>query len=201
VFVRGIVKVGVIAAGVLFAAAACGGGTGTARTDNAGLASTVRSSPGSATPGIGLGVASSGSGAGGACRTQDMAVRLGQPSSAKFQEGTTIELANTGEPCSVAGYLGLRLLDGSGTAMPTTVQQLYDNTTAAPVTLGSGGRAYATLVWNKYEGQGTLCRPYPASIAVSLPGDTATATAPWISGDEGSACQGAFSVGALRATP
>jgi hypothetical protein len=130
-----------------------------------------------------------------------MAVRLGQPSSAKFQEGTVIELANTGEACTVAGYLGLRLFDGSGAPMHTTVQQLHDNTTATPVTLDKGGRAYATLVWNKYEGQGTVCRPYPASIAVSLPGDTATATAPWISGDEGSACQGALSVGALRATP
>ncbi|MDT5023593.1 MAG: hypothetical protein QOE61_19 [Micromonosporaceae bacterium] len=100
---------------------------------------------------------------------------------------------------ATSGYVGLRLLDASGALMPTTVQQLHDNTTAAPVKLARGVRAYATLVWNKYEGQGTLCRPYPASIAVSLPGETATVIAPWVSGDEGSACQGALSVGALRA--
>ena len=199
-FVGGSVKVGMVAAGVLFSAVACAGHTGNAQTANAGSAATTPSPSTSATAGIAVGTASSGSG-GGACRTEAVAVRLGQPSSAKFQEGTVIELANTGEACTVAGYLGLRLLDGSGAPMPTTVQQLHDDAAAAPVTLARGGRAYATLVWNKYEGQGTLCRPYPASIAVSLAGDTATVTAPWISGDEGSACQGALSVGALRATP
>jgi hypothetical protein len=198
-FVGGAVKVGVLAAGVLFAAVACAGRAGSTPTINAGSASTPPPPSTSATSGIASGAASGSRG--GACRTEDLAVRLGQPSSAKFQEGTTIELANTGVACTVAGYLGLRLLDSSGAPMPTTVQQLPDNATAAPVTLAQGGRAYATLVWNKYEGQGTLCRPYPASIAVSLPGDTAAVTTPWISGDEGSACQGALSVGALRATP
>jgi hypothetical protein len=201
-----VVRFGVVAAGVLLAVGAC---AGVAHTDSAAPATASPSTGASsapsdqatagtgASPGTSLGAAG-GSGA-GACRTQDMVVRLGYPTSAKFQEGTVIELANTGEACAVSGYVGLRLLDASGALMPTTVQQLHDNTTAAPVKLARGVRAYATLVWNKYEGQGTLCRPYPASIAVSLPGETATVIAPWVSGDEGSACQGALSVGALRA--
>jgi Domain of unknown function (DUF4232) len=195
---RNVVKVGVVAAGVLFAGGACTGRTGTAHTDSAAPASHTRSASTGASPGTSLGAAGGGSGA-GACRIQDMVVRLGQPTSAKFQEGTVIELANSGEACAVSGYLGLRLLDERGASMPTTVQKLRDSTTAAPVTLVRGGRVYATLVWNKYQGQGTLCRPYPASIAVSLPGQTSTVTAPWISGDGGSACQGVLRVGALRA--
>jgi Protein of unknown function (DUF4232) len=192
-FVRGIVaRFGVVAAGVLLFAGACASGAG---TDSAAPATAGTG----ALPDTSLGAVGGSDAV--ACRTQDMAVRLGMPSSAKFQEGTVIELANTGEACMVSGYVGVQLLDESGAPMPTTVQQLHDGTTAAPVTLARGAKAYATLVWNKYEGQGTLCRPYPASIAVSLPGETATVTAPWISGDEGSACQGALSVGALRAAP
>jgi Protein of unknown function (DUF4232) len=199
-FVAGtVMKFGVVAAGVLFGAVACTDRTGIAHTDSPASASATRS-PSTGASSTSPGTADGGPVA-GACRTQDMVVRLGLPDSAKFQEGTVIELANTGEACAVSGYLGLRLLDERGAPMPTTVQRLRDNTTAAPVTLARGGRAYATLVWNKYQGQGTSCQPYPVSIAVSLPGQTSTVTAPWISGDDGSACQGVLRVGALRAAP
>ncbi len=188
---------GVIVVGLLLFATACGSPTtGAAGPSSPTTVASPVTTPSSA--GTPSSVVSSG---GGACRSKDMAVRLGQPSSAKFQEGTVIELANTGDACVVSGHLGLTLLDDRGAAMPTTVQPLADGNPAGPVTVARGGRAYATLVWNKYEGQGTLCRPYPASLAVSLPGDATTVTAPWISGDDGSACQGALSVSALRATP
>jgi hypothetical protein len=63
-----------------------------------------------------------------------------------------------------------------------------------------GGRAYASLVWHKYEGEGSTCPPYPASLAVSLPGQAATVTAPWFIGISASACDGMLSVDALRPT-
>lgn len=192
---RRVARFGVVAAGVLLAAGAC---AGDAHTDRAAPASAI------ASPSTGVSPGTSPAAAGGsdarACRTKNMVVRLGRPSSAMFQEGTMIELVNTGEACTVSGYLGLRLLDAGGASMTTTVKQRHD-ATAAPVKLARGARAYALLVWNKYEDQGTVCRPYPASIAVSLPGETATVTAPWLSGDEGSVCQGALSVGVLRAAP
>jgi hypothetical protein len=194
-----VVRFGVVAVGVLLAAAACTGRTGSTHTDSAAPASATPSLSTGASSGTSPGAEGGGPGS-DACRTPDMVVRLDRPESAKFQEATVIELANTGDACTVSGYLGLRLLDERGAPMPTTVRKLNDNATAAPVTLARGARAYATLVWNKYEGQGTVCRPYPASIAVSLPGEKATVTAPWISGDSGSACQGALSVSALRAT-
>ena len=189
-FVAGtVMKFGVVAAGVLFGAVACTGRTGIAHTDSPAPASATRSPSTGASP-TSPGTADGGPVA-GACRTQDMVVRLGQPDSAKFQEGTVIELANTGEACVVSGYLlGLRLLDQKGRPDAHHCPEAARHTTAAPVTLARGGRAYATLVWNKYQGQGTSCQPYPASIAVSLPGQTSTVTAPWISGDDGSACQG-----------
>jgi hypothetical protein len=135
----------------------------------------------------------------GACRTEDLSVRLGVPDSAKFEEGTTIELANTARPCVLSGYVEARLLDASGAPMPTTVRPL-DRSPAQTFVMPAGGRAYASLVWNRYEGAGTLCPPYPISIAVSLPGQAATTVAPWISGDEGSVCQGVLKVSPLRAT-
>ena len=197
-----VVRLGVVAAGVLVVAAACTGPSGVANAQGAPptLPTTgAVASPSAAAQGAGASTATGGSRT-PACRTADMAVRLGRPSSAKFEEGTVIELANTGQPCTVSGYLGLRLLDDHGAPMPTRVDKLQDGTSVRPVMVAGGGRAYATLVWQKYEGQGTTCPPYPAILAVSLPGQAATVTAPWFTGISASACDGALRVSALRPT-
>jgi hypothetical protein len=195
----------VIAVAVLGAVGACRAGAATGAAD--GIASGTASGAPAPAPAVsasepGTATMSPPAGAApvsGACRARDLAVRLSYPNSAKFQEGVTIELANTGDPCTVSGYPSLQLLDEGGGTLTTSVRHADDGNPVTAVTLARGGRATAVLTWNKYEGQGTLCRPQPASLVLSLPGQNGTATAPWISGDDGRVCGGALTVSPLRA--
>jgi hypothetical protein len=124
-----------------------------------------------------------------------LSVSLGAPDSAKFEEDVLLVFTNTGgRPCSLSGFVKLQLR-GPSAAMPTTVTPQPGS--SAVVILNHGQQASTRLLWNKYEGQGSTCPPFPVSIAVTPPGGQAARTIPWLPGDDGSVCGG----GAIRVYP
>jgi hypothetical protein len=210
--------VAVVAAAILTGAApACGGGDGAGTGPAAGgSAPVVAGAPGttgtpmarspgvSGAPGGTPGAPSvpsmpansaTGQGGTGPCGADELGIALGTPDSAKFEEDVLLVFTNTGSrTCSLSGFVRLQLRGPSG-AMPTTA--LPQPGATAVIVLRPGQQASARLLWNKYEGQGSVCRPVPTSIAVTPPGTQAAETIPWVPGDDGSVCGG----GTIRLYP
>ncbi len=181
--------------GLAWPASACGG-DGTASATPSGTAPTPAQVGASGTSSTAIPVnspsAQPSSSRPGPCIADQLTMGVKNPNSAKFQEGGTLVMTNSGaQPCTLAGYLTLQLLGPAG-ALPTTVTRKPG--VVATITLRPGQLASSLLVWNKYEGQGSTCPPFPTSIAVTPPDQVAAKTIPWIPGDSGSVCGGKIEV-------
>jgi hypothetical protein len=122
------------------------------------------------------------------CGVADLLITIEGQNSAKFQEAAHIVMANTSAvPCTLAGYPSLEFHTPSG-PMPTTVT--HGEGTVATVTLRPGQVASTMIVWDKYEGDGNSCPPFPTEISIALPNQAEAKTIPWIQGTAGSVCGG-----------
>jgi hypothetical protein len=90
----------------------------------------------------------------------------------------------------VLAAVGLQLRDDSG---PITTSVQSQPGTTVTITIMTGRSARAPIAWTWSDGSGTRCRA-PNEVAVTLPGDTAAATAPWVAGDAASVCHGVVKV-------
>jgi hypothetical protein len=96
-----------------------------------------------------------------------------------------VVLRNTSDrTCTITGYGGVGLVDGSGAALPT-----HQNRVApAPrtVTLKPGGSATSLLHWGAIPGVGDAssgnCQPIPAALQVIPPDETTPLSIPWTQG-------------------
>jgi hypothetical protein len=127
-----------------------------------------------------------------ACTTADLTITVGQFSSAKFAEGATIVLVNHGAAaCTLSGYPALRF-DHNGQLV--AVSATHPSGAPGSVTLAPGGFATVHLVWNKYEGQGSVCDPVPTAVTVTPPGQLIGQTLTWAAAPGGSICGGTIQV-------
>jgi hypothetical protein len=122
------------------------------------------------------------------CAVADLLITIEGQNSAKFQEAAYIVMANTSAvPCTLTGYPNLEFHTPTG-PMPTTVT--HGEGIVATVTLRPGQVASTMIVWDKYEGDGSTCPPFPTEISITLPNQSEAKTIPWIQGTAGSVCGG-----------
>jgi hypothetical protein len=121
------------------------------------------------------------------CRSSALFPRLGRPTISGNEATGSIELINTGAPCTVSGHIGLQLRAHGGTPITTSVRRHPG--TAATITIATGRAAVAPIAWTWSDSSGTPCQT-ANEVAVTVPGDAAAVTAPWASGDAGSVCRG-----------
>jgi len=121
------------------------------------------------------------------CDATDLRFAMIDEGSEKFQQSGKITIRNDGtKPCTLTGYLGIRFMRGDR-RLP--IDQLQQGAPPAPVTLRPGDTASTRLVWNRYEGTGTSCKPLPTDLALTLPGQKKpTTTVPWLAGIAASVC-------------
>jgi|SRR5262245_37130681 len=137
-------------------------------------------------PGVGQGPATSAPAPAG-CHSTALFPRLGRPTISGTEVTGSIELINIGAPCTVSGPIGLELRSAGGTSITTSVhrQPGADN----PITILTGRSAIAAIAWTWSDGSGTRCQT-AGEVAVTAPGDTQSASAPWVAGDAASVCGG-----------
>jgi hypothetical protein len=117
--------------------------------------------------------------------------------SAKFEEAAVLELTNkSGNACTLTGYPDVQFVGPSGD-MPT--KATHGAGKVVTVTVAPAQKASVGLLWNKYEGQGSTCPPFPTSIRVSLPGEADGTVIPWVPDISGSVCGGKIAVGPFAA--
>ncbi|MFD4644626.1 DUF4232 domain-containing protein [Lentzea sp. NPDC058436] len=94
-------------------------------------------------------------------------------------------VTNSGSaPCTLNGYSGFQLENGSG-AVPTKLERKADPGPAA-LTLAPGGKASANLHWSVVPAgsepvEGT-CQPEPSKVAAIPPNETVPLSVPWTLG-------------------
>jgi hypothetical protein len=133
------------------------------------------------------------------CATANLSMSIPGSSSAMFEEGGVLVLTNKGATsCTLSGYPDIQFVGASGDLPTTETRQAG---TVATVTLRPGASATALLVWNKYEGQGTTCPPFPVAVKVTPPGQGTAARIPWITEDLArSVCGGKITVFPIAAS-
>jgi Protein of unknown function (DUF4232) len=123
------------------------------------------------------------------CHTSELTGRLIPADSGAGQRYATLTLRNAGgRSCTIHGYGGLGLVDGSGHALPT--KQIRDASPAATtVRLAPGGTVSSDLHWGAVPGPGDNqsgdCQPAPAALHVIPPDETDFLSVPW---DMGPVC-------------
>jgi hypothetical protein len=132
------------------------------------------------------------------CHTGDLALALGPVSPGAGQRYVTAVLTNrSSHACWTYGYIGMRLVDGTGRPVPT---ELVRQPSPAPamVSLAPGGTVYAVLHWTVVQAvdeTATPCEPVAASVQVTPPDETTQLVVGWAYGP---VCQhGRIDVGAL----
>jgi uncharacterized protein DUF4232 len=120
------------------------------------------------------------------CHTGELAAALSAPGAGAGQRYATLTLTDTGgTPCTVHGYGGLGLVDGSGAPLPTAQVRVPD---PAPRTLvvRPGGAVTATLHWSVVPGPGDSssgsCQPTPSALQVIPPDETTPLRVAWPGG-------------------
>ena len=92
---------------------------------------------------------------------------------------------NEGEACTLYGFSGLQLVDGSGNALPTNARWDLDPGPSL-VTLPNRGIAVANLRWGVVNGAGDAqdwpCQPVPAGLELIPPDEFAQFEVPWTYG-------------------
>jgi hypothetical protein len=140
---------------------------------------------------VGQQPAASASAASAPCHSEALFPRLGRPTISATEATSSIELINTGAPCTVSGYVGLQLRADNGAPITTAVQ--YKPGATATITIATAGSAVAPIAWTWSDGSGIPCQTL-REVAVTVPGDTAAVTAPWAAGEAGSVCDGVVKV-------
>jgi Protein of unknown function (DUF4232) len=88
------------------------------------------------------------------CGTGQLAVTTHGLNPGAGNRYAVVVLTNTSPgTCRTQGYIGMQLVSGSGSAVPTNVVRDHSRT-AAPLTLASGQHAYARLHWGAVAGNG-----------------------------------------------
>lgn len=180
---------------VLVGGCSSGGSGPTAQSTSAAT------SPGDSTP---TGTSGSGSstaaGATGAtttsagtdrCHTSELTGRLVRADAGAGQRYATLTLRNSGNrTCTIHGYGGLGLVDGSGRALPTK-QVRAASPVPTTVRLAPGGTVSSDLHWGAIPGPGDNqtgdCQPTPAAVHVIPPDETTSLSVPW---SLGPVCEG-----------
>ncbi|MDT5023595.1 MAG: hypothetical protein QOE61_21, partial [Micromonosporaceae bacterium] len=88
---------------------------------------------------VGQEPAASASAASAPCRLAMLFPRLGRPTISGTEATASIELFNTGAPCTVSGHVGLQLRADDGAPITTAAQ--HRPGTAATITIATGGTA------------------------------------------------------------
>lgn len=182
-------------------ARASGHGSGSASTSTG--ASTAGTT--ATTSAVGQPAASTSGGTGGQssrCRTSDLGASLVPGSPGAGQRYAVVVLTDTGgRTCTIDGYGGIGLVDGSGAALPTT-QVRVSSPAAQQVTLRPGQAARSQLHWAAVAGSGDAqqgaCQPTPAALRVIPPDETASLSVAWTQGpvcDQGTVDQNAYAAG------
>ncbi|MCO1578316.1 DUF4232 domain-containing protein [Crossiella sp. SN42] len=109
----------------------------------------------------------------GRCTAEHLRGELKPGDSGAGQRYATLVVTNTGKTnCTLYGYGGLALLDGSGNALRTKLERKA-NPGPKLVTLRPGGKAGKDLHWGAVPGEGEpatgQCQPSPAKISVIPP--------------------------------
>ena len=117
------------------------------------------------------------------CHTADLSATLRPLNSAAGQRYAALSLANqSGHTCQVYGYVGMLLLDGSSTPLPTNVVR---NANPGPevVSLAPGQSAFTVLHWTVVAGPGesqtAQCEPQPAYVEITPPDETTQLIVDW----------------------
>jgi hypothetical protein len=102
----------------------------------------------------------------------------------------TIALRNTATTsCTTGGYPGLQLLNGSGTAIPTTTVRggplSFEKITPATLTVPAGGTVWFNVGYSDVPTGGATTCPVAASIQIIPPNDTTHLT---VSGLQANVC-------------
>ncbi|WP_298159563.1 DUF4232 domain-containing protein [Brevundimonas sp.] len=99
-------------------------------------------------------------------------------------------------PCSVSGYPAVSLLDSQGRAL-TAIRSDQNPSTATPVNIPVGGKAFFDIAWNvvPQEAAGERVCPSAARVRVLIAGDTAALAIPL----EFTPCGGRIRVNPFRA--
>ena len=171
----------IAALAVVALAAACGGGgdeeaTTTTSSTTSSSTTTTTGAPASTTTTVP---------AVPTCVTSQLAATISEPDAGAGQRNASVTFTNNGgAPCTMFGYIGLQLLDGSGADIPTDVVRGPGPKNL--VTLNPGGQAYTTLQWGAIasgnEPDDGPCEPNPAQIEITSPNATSSLTQPWNNG-------------------
>jgi hypothetical protein len=106
------------------------------------------------------------------CLPAQLTVLAGPSEGAAGTIGRVYQLQNSSSAtCSLFGYPGLGLLDGSSKPLPTTVVR-QPGATEAAVTLTPGGSAYFTATWPDATGYNGATCPTSAALEITPPNDT-----------------------------
>ena len=119
------------------------------------------------------------------CRSAALFPRIGRPSISGTEATAAIELINIGPPCTLSGYIGLRLQDFGHEPVDMSIYRQPGTTTA--ITVATGSSAFAPIAWTWSGTEPAAACSEPAEIAVTAPGDTTAVTMPW---NAGSLCDG-----------
>ncbi|HEX4344095.1 MAG TPA: DUF4232 domain-containing protein [Solirubrobacteraceae bacterium] len=116
------------------------------------------------------------------CHTRDLSGTLHAGSPGAGQRYAVLVLRNRSQStCSVAGYVGMRLLDAKGRGLPTNV--VRDSAKPQRVSLRAGARASTLLHWTAIpsgsEPTSGACEPTPAKVEVTPPDETTHLLVPW----------------------
>jgi hypothetical protein len=114
---------------------------------------------------------------GAGCVAAHLKVTLGDGGAAAGSRYQTVIFTNTGDvACTLTGYPGVSLLDGSGARIgPPAGRESGD---VAKVSLAADGGEASFFIHTTADLSGTGCEAPSASIAVIAPNDTTTMTVP-----------------------
>jgi uncharacterized protein DUF4232 len=164
-----------------------GAGTGTGSSSvpapGGGASSSTTAPPAGSPAGSGSNGSTSGP---GRCHTSELTGSLVPGSPAAGQRYATLVLQNTGgRTCTVLGYGGIGLADGSGGALPTN-QLRVSSPAAALVTLRPQASVRSALHWSAVAGPGDAttgdCQPVAAVLRVIPPDETDALSVAWNGG-------------------
>ena len=117
------------------------------------------------------------------CHTSDLSASLRPLNSGAGQRYAALSLTNrSGHVCQVYGYVGMLLLDGNGTPLPTDVVR---NANPGPqiVSLAPGQSAFTLLHWTVVAGPGesqtAQCEPQPVYVEITPPDETTQLVVGW----------------------
>ena len=158
-------------------------------------------SPLSTAPSVAPSVSPSAAGAaaGTRCHTGGLSGHVEGHGEGAGQRYAALGLTNTtGSPCTIYGYPGLQLVDGSGAALPTQAQRDQAQSPTL-LTVQPQQTVWATLHWTVVPADDeatTFCAPNPKQLRVIPPDETTQLSMAF---DYGPVCQhGTVTVGPFR---